>query len=375
MSGRAASGDEGVALILVIGATVLVATLLLAGLAYAVQSTKYSRYDQDYTAAMTAAQSGVDDFLSRLNRDPDYGKTVDCSNTAMKGPTTCGTAYGWAPVSSAATGATDPAFHYVADASQSQVTGSISLVVTGRVNNVYRTIDVAVGKAGSTDYVYFTDFESADPDNRNAYDSGAPSAVCGKNGATLAKHWWEVPGGRTGCAEIQFGSNDVLDGRVMSNDTILSVGGRFLQSVESAEPECAAPSVVPGSKSTWVNCLRTGSTYVSSGSSATFSTAPAYHSILSLADSSAELADVPGCHYYGATRIIFNSGTPDTMTVWSKNSNFSTAQHRAGAVGRLRPELRVEDGSGQHRRGNGPRPDRSGHLRRRRPAAGCDGRR
>lgn len=316
---RLKNDDSGVALVMVVGATMVVATLLLVGLAYAVNSTKYARYDQDYTAAMAAAQSGVDDFISRLNRDDNYGQTVDClHNDAMVTPAACGQPYGWAPVIPGNTAPDAAMFHYSADATTSWTNGTIMVTSTGRVNNVYRTIEVAVGKGGSTDYVYYTDFEDGDPDNTNLYPSGAPSRACGRDGASLASYFWQ---GRSGCAEIMFGQNDVLDGKVFTNDSILSIGGRFLQSVESANTGCN--SVVPGNVSTWSNCLRPGSSFVQTGSSATFQVAPAYHQLLRLADSSAVFSTYPGCHYYGATRIIFNSN--GTMTVWSKDSDFSGA--------------------------------------------------
>lgn len=321
---RLRGDDSGMALVLVVGSMMVLATILVVGLAYTISSTKFSRYDQDYTAAMTAAQSGVEDFISRMNRSDVYGRTVDCTNPAMQTPAACGTDWGWMPVQP---GETDPDaahFHYATDGSRAATEGTIIVTSTGRVNGVYRTVEVAVGKAGSTDYVYYTDFESADPDNKVPYPSGAPSRACGRDGASLANYFWQ---GRSGCSEIQFGSNDVLDGKVFSNDSVLSVGGRFLQTFESANPGCK--SVVPGTTSTWSSCLRSGSSFTATGASATFGVAPAYHENLYLPDNSAIFASLPGCHYYGATRIIFNSD--GTMTVWSKNSDF------AGAVTAIAP--------------------------------------
>jgi hypothetical protein len=320
------SDDKGVALVVVVGAMLILAMLLMVGLAYAVSSTKFSRLDQDYTAAMTAAQSGIDDFISRLNRDDNYGHTPDCTNAAMVNPTDCGGAdYGWQTVSPGSTDPMAPTFHYSIDVSRAYTEGTIMVTSTGRVNDVYRTVEVAVGKGGSTDFVYYTDFESADPENRVAYPSGAPSRACGRDGAALANYFYE---GRSGCAEIQFGVNDILDGRVHSNDAILSVGGRFRQGVESAYPRCQ--DVVAGTRSTWSRCLRDGSTFTATGSSATFDMAPGYSAPLLLPDNSAAFADYPGCHYFGATRIIFNAD--GTMTVWSKSSNF------VGAVTAVAPD-------------------------------------
>jgi Tfp pilus assembly protein PilX len=324
--------DGGVALVLVVGTTMVMATLLVVGLAYVVSSTKSSRYDQDYTAAMTAAQSGVEDFIAHLNRSDDYGRTVDCSNDAMKTPAACGTPYGWASVVRGDTSDKAAEYHYKADASNAYTLGTINLVSTGRVNGIERTIEVAVAKAGSTDYVYYTDREDADPDNRYVYPSGT-TTMCGRDGASLAAYWWS-PGGRSGCTEIQFGTRDVLDGRVFSNDSILSKGGRFLQSVESANPDCSG--VVAGNRNTWSQCLRSGSTYTATGASATFQVAPAYHTPYYLQDSSAAFATYPGCHYYGATRIIFNAN--GTMDVWSPSSDFTGAAIAVAPPGGTAPD-------------------------------------
>src|SRR5690606_768854 len=61
--------EEGMALVLVVGSMLLLMSFLLVGLTYAMSSTKFSRQNQDYLAAMAAAQAGIDDFISRLNAD------------------------------------------------------------------------------------------------------------------------------------------------------------------------------------------------------------------------------------------------------------------------------------------------------------------
>jgi len=239
---RMHSDEDGVALVVVVGSMLVLAMFMMVGLTYAISSTRFSRLDQDYTAAMTAAQSGIEDYISRLNRYDNYGRSPDCTDTsAMTNPTDCGGApYAWLPVTPGETDPTAPQFHYDVDTTLGYTEGTIMVTSTGRANDVYRTIEVAIGKGGSTDFVYYTDFEDADPDNIVAYSSGAPSRVCGRDGAALASYFFPLPGfpARSGCSEIQFGVNDVLDGRVHSNDAILSVGGRFRQGVESSYPRC-----------------------------------------------------------------------------------------------------------------------------------------
>ncbi len=331
-------GDEsGMALVLVVGSMLVLAMLALTALAFTVQSQKFARYSQDYTGAMAAAQSGIEDLISRLNREDAYADSVDCTNLALRGPmtptsNTCGwnlsTPAGWLPV---VPGETDPAaahFHYTIDGSLSISDGTVMVRSTGRVNGEYRTIEAAVGKGGSTDYVYYTDFESGDPSNVQIYKPGVSNPAskatggaslpqCGSTGHEAALHWWE---GRHAypCAEITFGGDDVLDGAVFSNDSVWSAsaygGATFLDGFTSANPAC---NTVTATTSTWRNCLRHNN---GASSIADFNgIRPTYSELLYLDDTSAAFAAFPGCHYFGATRVIFSAS--GNMTVWNKTVN------------------------------------------------------
>ncbi len=317
---RGSNADEGVALVMVVGTMLVLASLALVTLGYTMAGQKFARYDQDYAAAMSAAQSGVEDFISRLNHDDQYGSPPDCENIAWQGPdveggpAACGwsstTAVGWAPVTPGDTDPAAPAFHYSVDATEKGANGTVLLTVTGRVNGVYRTIQSAVGKGGSTDYVYYTDFESADPDNEQAYGSGGTSdPACGANGTSTALHWYE---GRSSadCQEITFIGADTLDGAVFSNDAVLSNGASFLKGFETAYPNCKTAT---STQSTWKNCLRNTGGASSTGN---FNgVRPAYSDPLYLPDNTGEFQTDPGCHYYGATRVIFNQS--GTVTVYN----------------------------------------------------------
>ena len=329
---RRRGDDAGMALVLVVGSMLVLMMLALTALAFSLQSQRFARYTQDYTSGMAAAQSGIEDYISRLNRFDRYGDSVDCTNPALQGPmaplsNTCGwtltTLAGWLPVTP---GETDPdaaMFHYSADTTRNVSEGTILLRSTGRVNGEYRTVEAAIGKGGSTDYVYYTDFESADPANVQAYragnsnakpEGGAALAACGGTGYDPALYWYE---GRNNvdCQEITFISGDVLDGPVFTNDAAWSDGGHFMQGFTSANPGCETVTTTTG---TWRNCLRN-----SGGSSSTadfnlIQPKPA-DDPLYLDDTSAAFAAFPGCHYYGSTRIVFNSN--GTMTVWNKRIN------------------------------------------------------
>lgn len=320
--------DEGSTLVLVVGTMVVLSLVLLTTLGYVVRSQKFAREDQDQAAAMSAAQSGVEELLGRLNADSAYGLTVDCTNTALQGPDvdggdTCGwgatTSPGWVTV---VPGVTDPdaaAFHYSLDMTTRSDQGRITVTSTGRVNGVYQTVQAIVGEEGASDYVYYTDFESADPDT---YDwsgySTARKTACGYYGYQAAYHWWGSDSAHSrssySCKEITFIGGDVLDGKVFTNDTILgtALSGTkplFMEQVTTAEPDCATPGTT---NSQWEDaCLRSGSVANFNGIT------PQYHTPDYLEDTSSSFATYPGCHYVGATRIIFSGST---MTVWNRSS-------------------------------------------------------
>ena len=335
--------ESGSGLILVVGSMLILAMFALTTLAYTVSSQRFARYDQDYAGAMAAAQSGIEDFISRLNRDDTYGVVVDCANEAWRGPgvtgydgqPACGwsdtTAPGWLPV---VPGDTDPdaaRFHYRVNASEKGTFGTVTLTVTGRVNGVYRTVETAVGEGGSTDYVYYTDFESADPANRQAYPlstisswSTAKRNACGINGNRWALYWYKGRGPYN-CSEITFIGGDVLDGEVFTNDTILgtarfvngiSTKPLFMKQVLTADQDCKAAGATNAS---WEDaCLRDGSVADFNG------TKPLYEDPFQLDDTSAAFAGYPGCHYFGSTRIVLQSN--GWMKVWnSKTVNNNVA--------------------------------------------------
>lgn len=326
------SGDDGMAMIFVIISMMVISLFVTAGLAYAVAGQRSGRFDQDHNAALAAAQAGVDDYIAHLNRNDNYGRQnpfTDCSNAAIAGPkapvpNTCGwsstTPVGWQSVNSGPTIGT-PQFHYDVDASQLIAAGTIYVRSTGRVNAVRRTIEVAVSRSGSTQFLYYTDHENADPANRVLYPYGMP-ANCGAYWWGPSKDYPNQPARATndyGCIEITFIGGDVLDGAVHTNDTPLytSVNGtlpQFKSSVQTADPACQ--SAVANQPSTWPYCDRynTGANYA---------VAPAYHDTLYLPDNSGAFASYPGCQYTGPTRIIFNSD--GTMNVWSKQSTTTAA--------------------------------------------------
>ncbi len=333
--------DRGAAMIMVMGMISIMTVVVASALAYAVNVAPQVRRDENWQAALAAAQAGVDDYLARLNRTDAYAMTVDCDNVALKGPkaeaNSCGwnsgTAPGWVDVQAGNT--TAGRFHYDVNTANFWKDGSVWVESTGRVRGVSRTIQVRVARGGSTDFLYYTDFEDADPQNTVAYPPGGTNSlstggarydVCGRSGPSLATYWWQGGPRVTSddCAEIQFAGNDVLDGDVHFNDTPLMGGSgssrpRFLKGFEVADPACTETAGRPDGSGVGTNAGKGKCWRSTSSTNPYVGTAGARPALqLYLPDNSDKFVTYPGCNYYGDTRIRFNSN--GTMTVWNTTS-------------------------------------------------------
>lgn len=314
---RQIDGDEaGMALVLVVGSMLVLMMFAAGALTYAFNSLHLSRHDQDFNAALGAAQSGIDDYIRHLNENDSYWQTPDCSNTALVGPrgTGCDLAAttGWQPVN-ADGNPNGPEFHYDIDASAMRTSGQLTVTSTGKVNGVTRTLEATVGRGGSTQFVYYTNYEDADPANTVIYPT-PPSSQC-------SQYWWA---GRSSynatgrnCQEITFTSGDIINGPAHTNDTPLMTGTpEFVGlpsrqfSIETSDPAC---KTAKASVNDYFGCWRD-----TSSQRPKFDKPPGYADTLQLPDNSSQLATQPGCDYVGQTRIKFAGSQ---MQVWSPESD------------------------------------------------------
>jgi hypothetical protein len=322
---RGEGADRGIAMIMVMGTIMVLTALLTAAMGYAMSVQPQARKDQDWNAALAAAQSGVDDYIAKLNGNDSYwgpATFTDCANTALAGPVapspnscswTSATPAGWRDVQIGNPKAGQ--FHYDVDPSILASTGVVRLSSTGRVGkpSQSRTVQVNVSRGGPTSFLYYTDFEDADPANTTSYGTaGASTNACGKGGPLLASYWW--PSASRSCSEITFVAGDTLDGAVHFNDTPLISGAtRFLKGYETSDPGCEV-TVAPKPVHAYdINdCKRGSGTPNLNGNTAK------YQPKLNLLDNSAAFATYPGCVYTGDTRIKFKSN--GTMDVWNTGS-------------------------------------------------------
>jgi hypothetical protein len=334
--------------------TVMTAVLLggLAAVDYVSGYLPIAHTDESRQAALAAAEAGVDDYVNRLNEDPNYWNDgSDASNVAMQGGGIPGGSvpntgpWGWVPVAPGSSAD----FHYYVDTSDmtsyketdsaTASWGTIYITSTGKVGNVTRTIEVGVRQADFLSNLYLSNYNLVDPIMEA--DSGAMSLA---NAQACVVYGWAVnAAGQNGYGPSPGGcwtmfnywiSGNVVNGPMQTNDDYYICGDpQFDDSVTSADPSAAdSPywldhACVGAGQFPHGNTV--GGDYMADASgnamAATYQKTvpfPANASFIEAYASTTANANL-GCLYYGPTSITFSGKqmqvySPDTP---SSNTN------------------------------------------------------
>jgi Tfp pilus assembly protein PilX len=319
---RALAGerDRGLALPLVIGVTAFLAALMVAAIAFSVGALRGARDDQDWGAALAAAYAGVEEYESRLANDTGYFNFGNPAST-FSNPTKSATPSVTLPTAAA----TNPAFglgasgswavvpgsdgaaqyRYEVDNSSYYSDGTLRLRATGRAGGETRSIVADLKQKGFIDFLYFTDFEVIDPQASDPDD---------KTNCAI-----RYPDPRPGCTKIYFGSKEVWDGPVHTNDAMQINGNpSFLKRVTTGWKASSGPN------------------YVADGNpKPTFAVGgdPSPQGTIGMPQTNAQIrketrtdlpdeVPLPGCLYTGPTSIKFTSdGKMTVISPWTRFTN------------------------------------------------------
>jgi hypothetical protein len=337
---RIRRSDEGVALIVTLVALVAVLMLLSAVLSYAIGSQNLSRRDQDWNAALAAAEAGVDDYLYHLNQDGSYwqygNSTVPTSDPRYgPAPPDGNPAFStWVPVPGGPSGAS---FRYDRDITQIGVDGTVTLTSTGRVGNVTRTVTASLRRRNFLDYLYFTEYETTDPANANVYNGSGTNYTTTQAQQYCAKHYYDgrdIPGrgdfpgdgDPPYCQDITFIGVDTINGPLHSNDAIRVSGSPRFNGATST-------SYDPASGNRWICTQSPCSPVFQPGD-------PRYADPLHMPPSNVDIKNETnpalggrGCLFTGPTAIRLNDdGTMDVISPFSKSINCTWAQTPSGSL-------------------------------------------
>jgi type II secretory pathway pseudopilin PulG len=318
--------EDGFALITTVLTIALLAAFSLVALQQVITDTQSSRKDQDWVAALGAAQAGIDDYVSRLNEsNGEYFKwrkgAADPSNPAMG---FSGTTPTWAPVPTASGAAPRAFFHYDVDnsgytgtdPSGALVTPNGNLVVTstGRVGSRTRTLQASVRRSGFVDFVYFTDFETQDPLDYPV-TATAPALNRAQALAGCVDYWGLR---QAACTNIQF-AGDTVTGPVHSNDTMLVCENNAFKDVVTT---MAGPVAANGDRNYRTSpCAggTSGTSFARGGDPKQIKKVNLPSTNLGLKFETSAGASPRGCLYVGPTKIVIKGGQIRVTSPWTKN--------------------------------------------------------
>lgn len=203
---RRSADEEGIALVTVIGISSVMAILLTAVLAASVNALRGSRRTVAYSAAEAAAESGIDDFLFRINADPEYWKKASQQYDGSSNPTRDSAAgnpayYQFVAVPGSANGALytyQAAQDVQRPAGAGSPTGTVTLTSTGLVDGSTRTVRATLRRDSFLDYLYLSEYEtrppqqyetwpSSDEDNENNDRDGQTPELFGEDAIERAR--------------------------------------------------------------------------------------------------------------------------------------------------------------------------------------------
>ena len=265
--------EAGFTMVAMFGALTVVTLMTIAAVSFAQNDQPLARSDQDDKIAYSAAEAGIADYFFHLNQDNGYWAKCtgvpapNAVNPAWNGvgadprgkPSVPGSRYRNVPGSAAwytiellpANGFAqcDPsnATASMVDASS----GTFKIRATGHSRNSKRSVVATFKRKNFLDFLYFTDYETADPTwyvldtaNLPTRSGGAPNWA-GPDyvswGSDNCPVYWRQNRGNLqftgqilylgtwydftdGCSEIQFAPGDQIRGPFHTNDEILVCG-------------------------------------------------------------------------------------------------------------------------------------------------------
>ena len=334
---RLAKNDEGIALILVMGVSMVLVLLITVALGVSLSGMTKSKTDESTSAAIAAAYAGIEDYKSKIANDNSYyryGNTSApfSSGSALVAPPLANPAFGtgttgtWATVPDEKPGADKARYRYEVDSRDYLTSGILKIRATGNVGGVTRSVVANLKQKGFIDFLYYTDYEIGDPDLLTGV-TATQRAACIK---------YAYAGRATsGCGAIAFGKFDVINGPMHTNDRFRACGSTFNGPTTTAYKPTSGDAYTRGNANS-DGCPSGTVESFPKGKPVTVSTLPLPPTNQKMFNEvrTDVPTDVPrpGCLYTGPTKIVFNAdGTMTVRSPWTKVTRVSNAAGTAGA--------------------------------------------
>jgi hypothetical protein len=224
-AGRARLAEErGVTMLLVLGTMTFTLLTLAAMLSYTTNDTTAVRRNIDQKQAYYAAQAALNIYAFRLQQNPNYWATCPTVSTPTAIPgSSPNEYYTFVPL---------PATTPCSESNMIDSAGGFRVAFTGyqcssaaacstsysQATSPNRTIVATFKRASFLNFVYFTVYETIDPTADPAESSTTSGADSCYQDYALRQ------AGNGHCATIEFGTGDVVDGPLHSNDQVITCG-------------------------------------------------------------------------------------------------------------------------------------------------------
>jgi hypothetical protein len=260
----AARAEQGFTMVAVMGVLFVVGTLTAAAFAAHDGDIQAGADDRQGKMAYAAAEAGVNDYLARLISDTDFWtKCATTSAPALNGVNP-GASRRWAFVNAQAGSGPQYSIELLpangaaqCDPNNAQSTfinnrtGTFRIRSTGRASltsTEHRSVIATFRRRGFLDYVYFTDYETQNPEFYVLESEGLPTRSASHPGGIVewgadrcTRYWRDGRGSERfngerfqngswrsftnrDCGEINFITGDGIKGPAHSNDTFLVCG-------------------------------------------------------------------------------------------------------------------------------------------------------
>jgi Tfp pilus assembly protein PilX len=321
--------ERGFSMIVVMGVMAASSLFVAAAFAAANGDLPLTRDSQDRKQAYAAAEAGIAFYQFHLNQDPDYWNRCTAvpppNSTELNPVNDAWDGVGADPRNwrSVAGLKTEYTIELVPANSNpkclpgnaatmiNQSSGGFKIRATGRPradSKLRRTLVAQFRRKSFLDFLYFTDYETVDPLAYDSSDQGRAGDDCAERYRAARSSW---------CDEIQFATDDAINGPFHTNDDVLTCGTPIFGRNSVDAIEFMAP--------TWGRKLTSGEGCSSGGSPDFKGAIRTGVTKLTMPSTNAELeaAALPGYLFTGTTKIRFNGPPANNMTVW-KNYRPST---------------------------------------------------
>ncbi len=320
---RRLSDESGMTMAVVMG-MMLVATLFsIAALSTAQNDIGPSQQDLDRKESYAAAEAGINDYFSKLNKDSNFwtycNQAAKIGSSPITQPWTSSSTgtRPWRDVPGSsdadytielipASPATSCNPSAATDTMIDKNSGMFTIRATGRSSAqgkgkyTYRSVTASFRRQSFLDFLYFTTYETLDPEYlRGTSNYTWALANCGK---------YEREGRPSGCTDITFANGDTVNGPFHTNDRLLVQGSPTFGRSKADLIEVSNPA--PG----WVANGSATPNFVG-----TYKAAQGELSMPPTNDELLQVATSGGKVYTGQTEIIFK--TNGLMDVRNKAAN------------------------------------------------------